>query len=262
MHRFFLPSIAIHRNQPIDLSPLARQLHRVLRLTAGAQIIVLDNQGNEFDVYIVEVDAQHALGKVLTQRLNSAEPLIQLTLFQCSLKADKFEWVLQKGTELGVCTFVPVISERSIVRPASALLKKYERWQTILREAAEQCGRGRIPTLLEPMSWSTAIGAASQGIRYLPWESVSMSTPMLSTLVAEQLPSAKPLSSTPAPESPFALDQPIALLIGPEGGITTDEAAQAKAQGWQYASLGPRILRAETAALAATTIIMAATEAR
>jgi 16S rRNA (uracil1498-N3)-methyltransferase len=74
-----------------------------------------------------------------------SEPFHRLTLYQCSLKADKFEWILQKGTELGVSVFVPVISQRSVVRPESALLKKYDRWHTILREAAEQCGRGRLP---------------------------------------------------------------------------------------------------------------------
>ena len=98
-----------------------------------------------------------------------AEPREFLTLYQCSLKQDKFEWVLQKGTELGVSRFVPVISERSIVRPAEVLLKKYKRWQAIVREASEQCRRGRIPEIAVPLTWDAAV-AGAEGMRLLPSE--------------------------------------------------------------------------------------------
>jgi len=259
MHRFFLPSIPIHVNQPVDLTPLLHQLRNVLRLTPGALIIVLDNQGNEFDVCLRDLNTKRARGEVVAHRFNNAEPLIYLTLYQCSLKADKFEWILQKGTELGVRSFVPVISERSIVRPASALLKKYDRWQAILREAAEQCGRGRIPTLLEPMSWLAAIEHA-EGTRLLPWEAEAMAAPTIHTFVTERLSPTDTLPATAIPDTTPPEDSAFAILVGPEGGITANEAAQAEANGWHYISLGPRILRAETAALAATTILIATTD--
>jgi 16S rRNA (uracil1498-N3)-methyltransferase len=159
-----------------------------------------------------------------------------LTLYQCSLKHDKFEWVLQKGTELGVSRFAPVISERSIVRPAEALLKKYERWGAIVREAAEQCGRGRIPEIAPPLDWSAAL-AAGKGPRLLAWEGAKTAPPLLPIL--QQI-----LQNTTN----------LSILIGPEGGIGEHEADLALAQGWQLVSLGPRILRAETAALAAVSI--------
>ncbi|MCB0063558.1 MAG: 16S rRNA (uracil(1498)-N(3))-methyltransferase [Caldilineaceae bacterium] len=242
MHRFFLIDSPIHATQPVDLTPLAYQLNKVLRLSTGTEIVVLDNQGNEYGVRISVLQAKYARGEVLTARRNNAEPANSLTLYQCSLKADKFEWVLQKGTELGVTTFVPVISQRSIVRPAAALLKKYERWQTIVREAAEQCGRGRIPRLLEPLDWEAAVSQA-EGVRLLPWEEEQTVAPLLSSAALQSL-----IQAAPA----------VSLLIGPEGGIAPEEASAAQSAGWQTVSLGPRILRAETAALASVVMVTSA----
>ena len=238
MYRFFLTDYPIIVNHSVNLTSLVHQLRNVLRLAPGAQIVLLDNSGHEFDVTITELHVNMARGDVLTQRANSAEPTIQLTLYQCSLKADKFEWVLQKGTELGVSRFVPVISERSIVRPATALFKKYERWRTILREAAEQCGRGRIPELLEPLDWRAATVHA-EGVRLFPWEKADDGTPYL---------------FNPAIQHALHESQYGSLLIGPEGGISMHEAEEARKHGWQMVSLGPRILRAETAALVAVTL--------
>ncbi|CAN5520391.1 16S rRNA (uracil(1498)-N(3))-methyltransferase [soil metagenome] len=238
VQRFFYPHPLLV-GQMVDLHPLHHQLHTVLRLQAGAQIILLDPQGNEFLTEIRRLARDLAQGLVLQQQLAKGEPVVQLTLYQCSLKADKFEWVLQKGTELGVTRFVPVISQRSIVRPEAALLKKYERWQNILREAAEQCGRGRIPVLAEPLGWTAAVKQA-QGLRVLPWEASGDLHTSLVHYVADQT-DVKAIN----------------LLIGPEGGIATHEVDLACASGWQVVSLGPRILRAETAAIASITVIMA-----
>jgi 16S rRNA (uracil1498-N3)-methyltransferase len=242
MHRFFLPNGALQVGQPVELTPLLHQLRLVLRLQAGAQLCLLDGQGSEFVVEVQQLDHRQARGLVLTQQPAQGEPPLSLTLYQCSLKADKFEWVLQKGTELGVTAFVPVISERSVVRPADALLKKYDRWQAILREAAEQCGRGMIPTLAPPLSWPTAV-AQARGLRFIPWEEAESSDVRLQ--IADYL-------RVSAQER-----QAINLLIGPEGGITGAEIGAAQASGWQIVSLGPRILRAETAALVTVTLVMA-----
>ncbi len=239
MHRFFFTAAPLLVNTTIDLSPLAHQLSKVLRLQPGAMIQLLDGKGNEYDAQLTVVQPRYAAGDVLVARQNRAEPTTELTLYQCSLKADKFEWVLQKGTELGVSRFVPVISERSIVRPAAALCKKYERWQAILREAAEQSGRGAIPQLLDPLDWPVAINHAI-GLRLLPWEVDQMTAPHLYSIAMRQA-----MQRSPA----------ISILIGPEGGITTEEATGAQIYGWQTVSLGSRILRAETAALAAVTLV-------
>lgn len=242
MHRFFLIGQTISEKDAVDLSPLARQLARVLRLQPGALIEVLDGAGFAYRVEIVSLSPRTGRGRVLGRRAVENEPDARLTLYQCSLKADKFEWVLQKGTELGVSRFVPVISRRSIVRPASALLRKYDRWRAIIREAAEQSGRGRLPDLAAPLDFTQAVAGAA-GCRLLPYEEagVGLAAPSLGDAVREQC----------------AVPQPaVNLLIGPEGGFDPAEVEQARAAGWIIATLGPRILRAETAALAAVTVIM------
>ncbi len=241
LHRFFLTDCVIAVNQPIDLEPIAHQLQVVLRLQAGAQVILLDGVGQAFLAELTAVSRKGATGQVLSQLPSPPEPAAHVTLYQSSLKADKFEWVLQKGTELGIACFVPVISSRSIVRPEAALLKKYERWGAILREAAEQCGRGRIPTLAEPLTWRATILQA-QGCRLLPWEAQQASSVTVKTALTH----ANLDHSAPR----------VNLLIGPEGGLAPEEVLDAQRAGWQTISLGPRILRAETAALTSIVLVM------
>ncbi len=239
MHRFFLTETGLQPAQTVDLEAIAHQLQVVLRLQPGAQIVLLDGLGHAYLAEITSLQRRAATGYIIQQLPDPPEPTLRLTLYQCSLKADKFEWILQKGTELGVSSFVPVISERSVVRPAAAIQKKYERWQAIIREAAEQCGRGGLPTLHAPLTWAEAI-AQADGLRLLPWEAAASSAPHLAPLLLAQQPPAVALH----------------LLIGPEGGISDAEAATAQAAGWQAISLGAQILRAETAALAAVAVAL------
>lgn len=236
--RFFVPGpLALESTVRVD--ELAQQLSQVLRMEAGDELMLLDGSGLEFRCCLSSLDRRTASVQVLSARQCLAEPQTHLTLYQCSLKQDKFEWVLQKGTELGVSRFVPVISERSIVRPAEVLLRKYERWSAIVREAAEQCGRGRIPELADPLDWQVA-ATSTQGVRLLPWEA------------------ARVMPSLPAAlQNKMHVDARLSILIGPEGGIGHQEARLAEMHGWQLVSLGPRILRAETAALAAVAIALA-----
>ncbi|MFN8466833.1 MAG: 16S rRNA (uracil(1498)-N(3))-methyltransferase [Caldilineaceae bacterium] len=232
MQRFFVPGpLAVGATVQIDA--LAQQLGQVLRMQAGGEIVLLDGSGQEYHSRIAHLDRRTAAAEILAAAPCRAEPQSHLTLYQCSLKQDKFEWVLQKGTELGASRFVPVISERSVVRPAEALLGKYGRWQAIVREAAEQCGRARVPEIAPPCSWQEAVTGAN-GLRLLPWEG-TQEEPTLHAVLQKELPNQENIS----------------ILIGPEGGISAPEAHLASAQGWQIVSLGPRILRAETAALAA-----------
>lgn len=242
LQRFFLTEQPILIGQSINLAEIHHQLQTVLRLQAGDSLVLLDGQCHAFQAELSLLTRKEAIGRVLAEVSCPPEPTVQLTLYQATLKADKFEWVLQKGTELGVARFVPVISQRSIVRPAAAVLKKYERWQAIIREAAEQCGRGRLPELLPPLDWSAAL-ADAQGIRLLPWEEQHTTTYTIKTALTLPAHHDKPKS--------------LSLLVGPEGGIAQEEAAAAQSQGWQLVSLGPRILRAETAALTSIVLAMA-----
>jgi 16S rRNA (uracil1498-N3)-methyltransferase len=239
MHRFFLTEQQLHPGHEVDISSISSQLSNVLRLQPGERILLLDGLGHGYITEVLSLDRRRAAGLVLDCRAIKTEPRLFVTLFQCSLKADRFEWVLQKGTELGVARFVPVISQRSVVRPAGALLRKYRRWQAIVREAAEQCGRGRLPELAPPVEWPDAL-AQGEGLRLLPWEGRANqgSGSCLDGVLASDL-----------------LDR-VSLLIGPEGGIGPEEVEQATAAGWKIVSLGARVLRAETAALAALTMVL------
>lgn len=240
MHRFFLTESTLTLHRSVDLTPLSHQLRTVLRLQPGEQILLLDGQGNAYLTEIRELARGRAVGQVLARHLIAAEPRSFLTLYQCALKADKFEWVLQKGTEIGVSCFVPVISSRTIVRPAEKIRKKYARWQTIIREAAEQSGRGRLPNLADPLLWDEAVKGAT-GLRLLPWE--------------ETLTATAPATLADVCTAVESY-QTVSLLIGPEGGVSQDEANLAVDRGWRAVSLGPRILRAETAALVAATLVL------
>ncbi len=253
MHRFFLMHVALSPGQIVDLAPLAHQLQRVLRAQPGECILLLDNKGHEYLTELQQVEPAQTTGVVLTRSMVTGEPRIELTLYQNALKADKFEWVLQKGTELGVTQFVPVISSRTIVRPMTALTKKYPRWRTILREAAEQCGRGRIPDLAQPLEWDQAIQCAS-GVRLLPWEAAETNP---GTSLVQFLGHALQPPSSRTMTAQAGEPRTVSLMIGPEGGLSGAEVDAARLAGWYIISLGRRVLRAETAALAAVAIVMA-----
>lgn len=222
----------LREGEPVALDGLAHQLHHVLRLHAGDAVTLLDGSGMQFEAHVLELSARHAVLTVGTGAPCLAEPRLTLTLYACCLKGEKYEWVLQKATELGVTRFVPVISSRCVVKPAAALERKYPRWRSVIREAAEQSRRGRLPELAPPLDFASAVDGAT-GLRLLPWEGAAQGSPVP------------------------ALAGAVSLLIGPEGGFTTDEAELARARGWQVFSLGPRILRAESASIAAVAAIMA-----
>jgi 16S rRNA (uracil1498-N3)-methyltransferase len=208
----------------------------VLRLPLGERLIVLDNAGWQYEAELVEV-GRRATAALHHKHRAANEPAIHLTLYQALLKRDNFEWVLQKGTEIGVSRFVPLLTARTVAQPPH----KPERWQRILTEAAEQCRRGRIPELAAPLRLADAWGeAAKADIALLPWEGAEGLT----------------LKAALAGKQPRSL----ALLVGPEGGWTEEEVENGRSQGIIPISLGPRILRAETAAIVSAALIMAEAE--
>jgi 16S rRNA (uracil1498-N3)-methyltransferase len=204
------------------------------------QIVLLDNQGNERLVEVISSDRRDTIARVVKLRPAPAEPAVAVTLYQCMLKSDKLEWVWQKATELGVTTLVPVISNRTVARPGRAAHGKQERWQTIVREAAEQSGRGRLPTVAPSCSF-TELLANVTGVRLLPWEGGHSNPGLLHALLH-------------APQPVNA----VSILVGPEGGLESGEVERAKEAGWQVVTLGRRILRAETAALATLAVVTSA----
>ena len=240
MQRFFVSDLLAGVGEIVSLASLHHQLTRVLRVQPGTQLILLDNQGSERLVEVISVEKRDTTARVLELRPARSEPGIGVTLYQCALKADKLEWVWQKATELGVTTLVPVLSNRTVVRPLGALRSKQARWETIVREAAEQSGRGRMPVMASASSFTDAL-ANAPGLRLVAWEEGASNPSLIHALTQASLPVSA-----------------VSLLIGPEGGLEADEVALAEQAGWQAVSLGPRILRAESAALAAVTLVMGA----
>jgi 16S rRNA (uracil1498-N3)-methyltransferase len=242
MHRFFVTPDAIHRQTMVHFSERqAQQIQQVLRLQPGAKVAVLDNAGVEYDVTLAEVTRGRVLGRIEGQRAAAGEPQNRLTLYQSLLPRDKFEWVLQKGTEVGVHTFVPVITRRTLVRESKAAANKQERWERIIQEAAEQAGRGRLPFLHPPLTFAGALErAAASDCRMIPWEKAAGTTV---GMALNRLPTGVGQAT-------------IALFIGPEGGFEEREIEQAQAAGAVTVTLGPRILRTETAAVVSAALIL------
>lgn len=214
----------------------ARQICYVLRMGAGDEIVALDNLGWEYGVRLTAVSAQQVSGDILEKRETASEPAGHITLYQSLMKRDKFEWVLQKGTEVGVSRFVPLVTQRSLVQDIDIKPSKMARWQKIITEAAEQARRGRIPELMLPMRWSEALAGLDADVALIPWEEVR--EPDLRQVLAGVRPSR------------------LALFVGPEGGFAQEEVAAAVAHNVQPITLGPRILRAETAAIVTAALIL------
>jgi 16S rRNA (uracil1498-N3)-methyltransferase len=236
MHRFFVQRESFTGDNVSITGQLVYQITRVLRLKPGDHIIVLDNNGWEFETEIESIKRDIVQGKIINRELGKGEPGISLTLCQALLKTDKFELVLQKSVELGVTNMVPFVSERCVVRKPSE--SRIERWQAIIREAAEQSRRSRLPVLYPVITFKEACEQMNKPALIL-WEH-EKSQSLAATLKSPH----------------FIKTKTISIFIGPEGGYTIDEIELAKKYGIVPAGLGNRVLRAETAGLVAISAIM------
>jgi len=240
LNRFFIPGEWIHTHQVTLSGPVVHQISTVLRLAAGACIAVLDNSGAEYAVRITEVKRDRILGEIVGERRCETEARVRLTLFQSLLKREKFEWVLQKCTEVGVARIVPVVTRRTVVRSPRIKADKLARWRSIVREAAEQSGRGLLPVVEEPLTWR---------------EGLSKLSGLERTLIAEPHAGVPPLRAVLQQADHLSVAQ-AGIIIGPEGGFDPDELEQAERAGAVAVGLGPRILRTETAAVVASAIML------
>jgi 16S rRNA (uracil1498-N3)-methyltransferase len=267
MHRFFVSPDWITGRQAILGDPVAHQVCHVLRMRPGERIILLDDSGWEFETELGAVTPDRAEGRVLRKQLAKGEPSTKISLYQGVLKADRFEFVLQKATELGVVEFVPVITARTIVARMDAVQKKRARWERIIREAAEQSGRGRLPNLREPLLFAGACALAQQtgGLSLLPWEKAQLEDGLnLKQILRETDPFSVNLfvgaeEGFTAEESDLAQHygiRPVNLFVGPEGGFTQEEVDVARRHNIPTVTLGSRVLRAETAAIVTVAIIL------
>ncbi len=240
MHRFFLAPNEIAEDRVLFPAPAARQIARVLRMSTGDTVTALDNSGWEYTVELTQVGPRSARGSITERRRGKAEPAMHLTMYQAALKTDKFEWALQKGTELGVSRFVPIVTRRTIRRDAGASANRQDRWHRIIREAAEQSGRSKLPELSPPTGLEEALRSAPQPA-VMAWEREAAFS------LDAALDRLRDLARSRASISTF---------VGPEGGFDPDEVDLAVSCGVSTISLGRRILRAETAAVALVSAIM------
>jgi len=233
--RFFLDRVEGER---VALSRAdSHHLLRVLRAVPGTPFIVLA-QGMHYDCVLEEVADGLAWGRITASRPAAGEPRIRIVLFQGLAKGEKLERVIQHGTELGIAEFTPVATSRSVVRlDAQKAAERTERWQRIAREAAEQSRRGAVPRVTHLHTWQQAVARIPEfDLALVPWEEGGV--PLKAALEA----------------CPEAVS--FALFIGPEGGLSAEEVGLAREAGAIPVTLGPRILRTETAPLAAAAAIL------
>ena len=172
MHRFFVSPDQFENDKVAIGGPAVHQIRNVLRLSPGDHIVVLDDSGWEREAEIASVGREQVVGRVMSKTLATGEPRTKISLHQGVLKGRNFELVLQKGTELGVVEFVPLISQRCVIASLDDVNKRKDRWQHIVRKAAEQSRRGRLPNLQMAMFFSQACERArlTGGLSLMPWE--------------------------------------------------------------------------------------------
>jgi 16S rRNA (uracil1498-N3)-methyltransferase len=253
-YRFFINAAALHgREVTVEDDDFAHQVSNVLRLRTGDRLLLLDNSGWQYVVELVAIEHGRVKGVVEHKELAHGEPRTKVTLYTALMRPERFEWALQKGTELGVSSFVPVICERSTIADANDLSeRKIERWERIVREAAEQSCRGKLPRIASALFFPVACDqAAKRGAALLLWEG-SDAIPFRQALRASSAEASAQTILGDIGRHPFS----VALFSGPEGGFTSNEVETARNYGIIPVRLGPRILRAETAPLAATAALL------
>lgn len=214
----------------------AKHISTVLRMKKGECIVVCDNNSNDYLCRISALTKDSVELEVLDCRKNEAEPNVNVTLFQCLPKSDKMDFIVQKATELGASKVVPVLSKRCVSRPdTKSAAKKIERWQKIAEEAAKQSGRGMIPHISQLTDFATAVKEyKSKDSGILLYECGGEN---LNKLISPKV-------------------KEIGIFVGSEGGFEPEEAQFAESSGIHLATLGKRILRCETAPIAALALLM------
>ena len=238
MHRFFVDEAGFRDGTACLEENDARHARRVLRLRPGEEVVLMDG-ARRFRAQILD-GQEETVRCALLEELPSTEAALKITLFQGLPKAEKMEWIVQKLTELGAVAVVPVAMERCVARltPQDGE-KKRDRWQKIAREAAKQSGRTVTPRVGCPQRFEAMLEELRGfDAALIPWEEARGYGPLQ-----------------------FSRDFPrarhVALVVGPEGGMSPEEVARMEEAGARRITLGPRILRTETAGLVAAAALLA-----
>ena len=276
MRRFFIEQSEAAKPAPVIIGTDARHIKKVLRLKQGDIIILFDGTGTEYEARIMSLSASSVNVSIIRIFPSTTESPVQIIVAQAFLKQRKMDNLVRQLTELGITKWVPFISRRSVPRPDNKrLADRTKRWKKISKEALKQCNRSRIMGIGPTVSFEDILklSAASSGESSTVRNSVdclirSPTPPQAagnalavqfnvsrqsSLKIAFWENESKPVNSALAQSNRHFNN--IFIMIGPEGGFTSQEIEKAKACGFITASLGPRILRAETAAIAAAVLI-------
>ena len=239
MRSFFTEPENIYENK-IVITEDASHIKNVLRMNEGDEILVFDGTGKEYKAEISLVGSSEVVCKILEESFCASEPQVKVTLFQGIPKSDKMEQIIQKSTELGIFDIVPVKMDRCVAKPQK-IAEKLKGWNKISREAAKQCGRGRVPRVLEPVDFCRAVSKMlEKDFSVMPYEALGH----MGERVLKQILKAHRGNTN------------IGIIIGPEGGFSDSEAEYAKNSGIIQVGLGKRILRTETAGSAILSVVM------
>lgn len=215
--------------------PVARHAVRVLRLPPGAPMVLFDGRGGEYPAHIERIERDRVYAELAAWRDVERESSLHVTLVQALQAGEKMDFTIQKAVELGVRNIVPVESRRSVMRLAGERAsKRVAHWQGVAASACEQCGRNQVPLVAPLEKLDNWLARPAQGVLRL----------MLAPDAEQSLADLPPASE-------------IQLLIGAEGGLDPQEMLAAKQAGFQAVRMGPRVLRTETAGLAALAVIQA-----
>ena len=233
MPKFFTKSDYINDKELKIIGEDVSHISKVLRMSAGDNIIVCDGEGNDYDAVITSISKTEVIAEITGKYVCDAEPCVDVTLYQALPKQGKMEYIIQKNTELGVNKIVPVYTKRCVVKPSD----KTERWSKVAESAAKQCGRGIIPQVMPVITFDEAIKQMQEyDLALMPYE------------CEEENGLKKVLQSS--------IYKKVSIFIGPEGGFDLKEVETAISSGVKTVTLGKRILRTETAASAVLPIIM------
>jgi 16S rRNA (uracil1498-N3)-methyltransferase len=239
MPHFFLAQGSIQGDAVTITGPLARHLAGALRQREGDRLTVVAEGGRRYRIVLVEATTRRVCGRVVEPLADEAPPALRVTLAQAILKGDRMDAVLQKATELGVDRIVPLITRRTVVRPKQdRASRQTERWQAIVLEASQQSERVTVPHIddTQPLAPWLRSGSGDHSMRWVLGERETQR--LFRTELTQRAPGTE-----------------ASLVVGPEGGFDPDELEQARAAGFVVVSLGRAILRAETAGVAALTIL-------
>lgn len=239
MAHFFVSPEQIQGRQVIITGPDVKHINRVLRLNVGDRITIADGSGKIYNAQIVKTGRNEVNCLLSGESMLDPEPDLKVTLVQGIPKGDKMDGIIQKSVELGVARIIPLLSERVVVHlKKDKAFRRQERWQRISLEAAKQCRRAVVPVVGEPINFRGVFEQVQKGVPALMlWEE------------EKKLALKTVLKGLFSPKAIF-------VFIGPEGGFSLDEVKAARENGVVTVSLGPRVLRTETAGPACLSIIL------